>query len=298
MNGAQKANAQGTVGQTLKSLREAQNLSLADVASRMRLDPRIIAAMENADHQALPGALYVRGYLRGYGRILGADPENLVNMYNEEAPSAPPDIQPEMSRPSQHSSEDAPVRAATVAVIALLGVLLVAWWQTTYRQQSAGPVTAASGTAPDTMPAAEPAPPPQPVSQLPYSYAIVQHPTTAYYRAPDHTDDLGTTLESTAATALPMAASTQPAPMSTQPTGPDAIRLQAASDSWVEITDRSGERIYMDFIHGGESLTLTGHAPFNVLLGYAIGMSVEFNGQSFDAAPYMRAGVARFSLGQ
>lgn len=298
MNGAQNANAQGTVGQTLKSLREAQNLSLADVASRMRLDPRIIAAMENADHQALPSALYVRGYLRGYGRILGTDPENLVNLYNEEAPSTPPDIQPEMSRPSQHSSEDAPVRAATVAVIALLGVLLVAWWQTTYLQQSAGRVAATSTTSPEPAPAAEPVPPPQPVSQLPYSYAIVQHPTTAYYRAPDRSDDPGATLDATAATALPMTTGTEPAPMGTAPTGPDAIRLQATSDSWVEITDRSGERIYMDFIHGGESLTLTGHAPFNVLLGYAIGMAVEFNGQSFDTAPYMRAGVARFSLGQ
>lgn len=294
MNGAQAANVQGTVGQTLKSLREAQNLTLSDIAARMRLDPRVIAAIEAGDQQALPGALYVRGYLRGYARLVGMDPETAAEMYNEEMPSTPPDILPAMSRPSQRTSEDAPVRLATAAVVALLGVLLVVWWQTTYRQQPAAVATA----APDATTNREPAPPPQPVSQLPYSYTIVQHPTSAYYRAPDAVRDPDAPPEANAATALPMAASAGPAPAGNAPPGPDAIRLEASSDSWIEITDRSGERIYMDFIHGGESLTLTGHAPFNVLLGYAVGMTVEYNGQPFDTAPHMRAGVARFSLGR
>ena len=95
-----------------------------------------------------------------------------------------------------------------------------------------------------------------------------------------------------------MSAQVEKAQTASAASGPDQVSFHVNSDSWLEVTDRSGDRIYMDFIHGGESLTLTGQAPFSVLLGYAIGATLEFNGQPFDPAPYTRAGVARFSLGQ
>jgi cytoskeleton protein RodZ len=291
MSDPQTVNARGSLGQTLKTLRETQNLTLADIASRLRLDPRVIAAIESNDHQALPTALYVRGYLRGYARILGTDPEHLVGLYNEEAPSVPPDILPDISRPAQIRSDDAPVRAATAAVVVGLIVLLVAWWQTTYppaAPPAPKPALAATPVATAQKPAA-------PQSQLPYSYTVVTHPTSAYFRAPDVEeggDEVHTNSGIAAATE-----STTPTP-ATASGGPDRINFHVTSDSWLEVADRSGDRIYMDFIHGGESLTLTGQAPFSVVLGYAIGATLEFNGQPFDPAPYTRAGVARFSLGQ
>jgi cytoskeleton protein RodZ len=291
MSDAQTASTRGSLGHTLKALRETQSLTLADIASRLRLDPRVIAAIEADDHQALPTALYVRGYLRGYARILGTDPEYLVGLYNEEAPSVPPDILPDISRPSQIKSDDAPVRVATAAVVISLAVLLVVWWQTTYPP--------ASAPAPKPAPAAPPAVAElktvAPQSQLPYSYTVVTHPTSAYFRAPDvkaggetgHADT-GTQVAVDGGNARPASATG----------GSDQIIFRVTSDSWLEVTDRSGDRIYMDFIRGGESLTLTGQAPFAVLLGYAIGATLEFNGQPFDPAPFTRAGVARFSLGQ
>lgn len=295
MSGAQHANAQGTVGQTLKSLREARNLALADIAARLRLDPRVIAAIESGDHDSLPSALYVRGYVRGYARLLGTDPEHLVGLYNEEAPSPPPEIVPEMSRPSQTSSDDTPVRAATLIVVVMLGVLLVVWWQNTYRV--APRMVADAAPVPAQEPAAAA---PQPQSQLPYSYTVVTHPTATFYQAPDPGPELATGTNPGAAVVpatgtAPVAAAGSAAAV---PAGPDALLFRAQTDSWLEVTDRSGERIYMDFIHGGESLSLTGQAPFDVIIGYAIGIAVEFNGKAFDPAPYTRAGVARFSLGQ
>ena len=274
MSDPQTANTRGSLGHTLKSLRETQNLTLADIASRLHLDPRVIAAIEVDDHQALPPALYVRGYLRGYARILGTDPEHLVELYNDAAPSAPPDIQPEISRPAQIRSDDAPVRAATVTVVVGLAILLTVWWRTTYPPAPApSPALVAPPVAAELKPVA-------PQSQLPYSYNVVTHPTSAYYRAPD-AEEAGAAETASAGTG-----------------GPDQVVFRVTTDSWLEVTDRSGERIYMNFIHGGESLALTGQAPFAVLLGYAIGAAVEFNGQPFDPAPFTRAGVARFSLGQ
>ncbi|OGT84504.1 MAG: hypothetical protein A3H91_12785 [Gammaproteobacteria bacterium RIFCSPLOWO2_02_FULL_61_13] len=291
MSDPQTANTHGSLGHTLKALRESQNLTLADIASRLHLDPRVIAAIESNDHQALPTALYVRGYLRGYARILGTDPEHLVGLYNEEAPSVPPDILPDISRPSQIRSDDAPVRAATAAVVVGLAVLLAVWWQTAYPPATAPAPRPALATAPVVAEL----PPVAPQSQLPYSYTVVTHPTSAYYRAPE-VDAVGETAGTdTVATSAAAGVNTPP---NAATGGPDQIIFRVTSDSWLEVTDRSGDRIYMDFIHGGESLTLNGQAPFSVLLGYAIGASLEFNGRPFDPAPFTRAGVARFSLGQ
>ena len=47
MGDPQTANTRGSLGHTLKVLRETQNLSLADIASRLHLDPRVIAAIED-----------------------------------------------------------------------------------------------------------------------------------------------------------------------------------------------------------------------------------------------------------
>ena len=291
MSVPQPTNTQGTLGHTLKALREAQNLSLADIASRLRLDPRVIAAIEANDHQALPTALYVRGYLRGYARILRTDPEPLVSRYNEEAPSTPPDILPGISRPAQRSSDDAPVRATTIAVVLLLGVLFALWWQTTYRPIPALVPMPELAVPPTAAPALKAA---VPQSQLPYSYTIVTHPASTYYRAPDVEDGAGAGLDGDG-TAVTEGANTS---TGSATRGPDEIVFRTTTDSWLEVTDRSGERVYMDFVHAGESLTLTGHSPFDVLLGYALGVAVEFNGQAFDPAPHTRAGVARFSLGR
>ncbi len=284
------ANTGGSLGQTLKTLRETQNLSLADIASRLRLDPRVIAAIEANDHKALPTALYVRGYLRGYARILRTDPEHLVSLYNDEAPSTPPEILPEISRPAQIKSDDAPVRLVTAVVVVGLMVLLAVWWQSTYAPtQSPAPLTVPATPPLATQESAAPQ------SQLPYSYTVVTHPTSAYYRAPDAEETGSAEATNSATPALPgEPGSAAIAGVS----GPDQISFRVTTDSWLEVSDRSGERIFMDFVHGGESLTLNGQAPFEVLLGYAIGATLEFNGQPFDLEPFTRAGVARFSLGQ
>ena len=67
--------------QTLAELvqrRDSLRLSAADVALRLKLAPRQIEAIESGDWAALPGATFVRGALRGYGRVVGADVSALL----------------------------------------------------------------------------------------------------------------------------------------------------------------------------------------------------------------------------
>lgn len=62
----------------LTAAREAAGLSIADVAHRLRLAPRQVAAIERGEWSALPGVAFARGVLRSYGRVLEVDTEPLV----------------------------------------------------------------------------------------------------------------------------------------------------------------------------------------------------------------------------
>ena len=67
-----------TTGQALRALREAQGLTPEDVSSRIKFSPRQIRALESEDWAALPTGVSLRGLVRSYARLLGADAESLV----------------------------------------------------------------------------------------------------------------------------------------------------------------------------------------------------------------------------
>lgn len=58
--------------------RQALRLAVGDVAQRLKLSPRQVEAIESGDWAALPGHAFVRGVLRGYGRLLGVDVSALL----------------------------------------------------------------------------------------------------------------------------------------------------------------------------------------------------------------------------
>jgi cytoskeleton protein RodZ len=81
-----------------------------------------------------------------------------------------------------------------------------------------------------------------------------------------------------------------------EPFEPDTLDIYISSDSWIEIFDVNEQKIYFDLARTGDQLSLNGTAPFDVILGFAQGVTIELNGQPFDQSPYTRGGVARFKL--
>ena len=76
------------LGKLLRHNREQQQLSLGDVSEHLKLPARQVEALENADFSKLPEPVFVRGFLRSYGRYLNLD-ETVLNNYLEQivAPS-------------------------------------------------------------------------------------------------------------------------------------------------------------------------------------------------------------------
>ncbi|MEI2416120.1 helix-turn-helix domain-containing protein [Orrella sp. JC864] len=72
------AAATASVGPALRALRQAKGLSLDEVSSRLKFSARQIEALEQERWQDLPGGISLRGLVRNYARLLGADPQALI----------------------------------------------------------------------------------------------------------------------------------------------------------------------------------------------------------------------------
>lgn len=84
------ADAPGTVGGALRALRTARGWSLEDVSSRIKFSPRQLQALEEERWEALPTGVSLRGLIRNYARLLGADGDVIAASLDGVAPSPGP----------------------------------------------------------------------------------------------------------------------------------------------------------------------------------------------------------------
>lgn len=155
------------VGADLKAAREAQGLSLADIADRTRIPSRHLSAIETGDYGKLPAATYSAGFVRTYARLVGLDSADLSQRFRAELASHQP---PRSYRQEPYAPADparVPSRALVwvtlaIAVVAVIGYL---YWRGSQLENPAevatapAPVTQAAPPAPVAPPAQAPVSP-------------------------------------------------------------------------------------------------------------------------------------------
>ncbi len=71
----------GYTGALLRSVREARKISLQDMSDTTRISARYLDAIESDEHDVLPSATFVRGYIREMSRMLGMESRLVVEGY-------------------------------------------------------------------------------------------------------------------------------------------------------------------------------------------------------------------------
>ena len=159
-------------GGLLRRRREKRALSVAEVAKRLHLDAGIIAALEKDDYARIASPVYVRGYLASYARLVEADSERIVALFDSIAPVEPPAIAPAVKPPMQVSSSHQGMRMLSYLIALGLVILFVIWYRGHFSagtlpveeviMDEAPPAPAVSAAAPAALPAPAPAPAPVP----------------------------------------------------------------------------------------------------------------------------------------
>ena len=72
-----------SAGEMLSAARAARGMSLDDLAQATKFRASILAAMEHDDFSHCGGLVYARGQLRSIAPMLGLDPEDLVDAFDD-----------------------------------------------------------------------------------------------------------------------------------------------------------------------------------------------------------------------
>jgi cytoskeletal protein RodZ len=70
-----------TVGDLLKSEREAKKISLSDVSNGTKVSEKYLDWLEKGDYEKFPQGPYLRGYISSYASFIGIDKEDALKRY-------------------------------------------------------------------------------------------------------------------------------------------------------------------------------------------------------------------------
>lgn len=279
-----------TPGAALASARERLGLTVADVAGQMRISPRQVEAIEADRYQELPGAVFVRGFVRNYARLLKLDPMPLLHALEpalgQEAPLRAHPIAGAIPVPARRGRTIGWLGVLSVLVACVLGAGLYEYWRSQPREASVH----LPATSPNQLePPAKPGPPTEPA-------ATATPPLAAQGEAPSSAE------AATSEPAPPAAAEPQATPSAAATPGaaPGAraarLGIQFVQESWFEIRDREGNVAFVGTGPANSMRLFDVQTPASVIIGNAGGVRITYNDRSFDVAPHATRNIARFTL--
>lgn len=151
-----------TAGERLREAREAQGLSLAEIAARTRIPVRQLEAVETSNFAALPSITYSVGFAKAYARAVGADEVAIardIRGQNDQTTRRTEYETYEVTDSSRVPTSGIMLVSLGIAVLLLIGVGL--WYGTTWfrGEEAPAPAPAAEVAAPTEAPPAATPPP-------------------------------------------------------------------------------------------------------------------------------------------
>ncbi len=293
-----------SIGHRLKRGRKERGLSLSDVVKQLNLASEIVEALESDNTKALPGAVFVQGYLRSYAKIIKIDAEPLIEMYQAGTPQAeasslsPPSIKREIH--SGHSI----VRAISWIIGLGLVAIIVLWWvnqgeeirviDTPVGDPMVGsPSLVIPKTTETEKIIVEPPEPEVTVVDIASQSETMETSVAVIVEPSPDSIEAVEPITAEAVELAPMPEDAETAPLSHSEW---EIVLTFSGPCWVNIKDADGKGQIVGNIEKGTVRTLEGPAPYSVVLGNTAAVELHIDGQRVDLTRYSRGNVARFTL--
>ena len=268
-------------GEYLRKLRMERKLSLPEVAKAVILDEKILGDIEQ-DTVGHIAVLYRNGYIQTYARFLDV-PEDEIPALLASVGEVKPDLHNVFSEPPKRNSTEKWLRASSYVLASLLVGTLA--WQFTHeavRLSQNGPQLQNS-EASSVEPKDGPVSTQQQEIKGPVNASIA--PLGALHTKGE--DGMDAAEQAWAALSKPAL-----------PEGESLLQVLVSADSWIEITDASGQQLEMDLLRGGSDMAYHGEPPFKILLGRASAVRLTLDGEAVDLAEFTRDDVAQLTWPQ
>ncbi|MDO5059197.1 MAG: DUF4115 domain-containing protein [Neisseria sp.] len=255
--------AAAELGAKLKALREARSLSVGEVAERLKLPARQIEALESGNYEGLPEMVFVRGFLRTYGRFVDIGEQEIADYLERIAP------QERVSTAIAEKNKQEHVRFADleekkgipawlfglVAVAAIVGGVFM--WQS---KSNAEHAKQEDGSA---------------------AASALQE------AAASNLDASNVKVVAMASDAVASAPAEQAASAVSDGIAADELVIKVRYRSVLVVKDKDGKDLANRIVPGGSEHRFKGGAPYDVRIGYAIGSTVQFGAKEIPVAQHM-----------
>ena len=294
--------ASETVGEILHNKRKEIGLSLDEITEKLNLDSYLIELLENNDYEKFKVETYLKGYLRAYAKVLGIDGDRIIKLYKESNPEKEPEILPDVKPKNQKNSGDRSVKLFSYILGLTIVLSMLIWYQKNImikpdvNENYIGNIELNKNNE---------------INGVDTSYKIIIHSDywqwpidniSERYRESGSNDQSKSLKNEKIQDELKkdviqeQVLETEESPVYETQQSADTVVLDLRGDSWVEVYDREGNRLFLDLARGGKNYIINGNSPFDILLGAANEVSIEFNGSVVNIEPYTRYGIARFTL--
>ena len=304
---------QVSIGSLLKGARKKQGASTEEIAELLHLRPCIVHDIEADNFEDMTSAIYVKGYIKNYARIVQVDSDAIQTCIDIQFPQASAPEMQSFSRKTTRQASDGRLMLVTYIIVFILLALLVLWWvQKSDTQASVDfsqpTVEEMATTAPETL-STKALPDPNKerdsgieeadIKQSGAEASDVESINSAAAvqsaSANNHSARLATEGEPDMLEAGSRAV-TQPESDLVSVNGDSSLSLNLNADCWINVKDADGKTLINDLKKAGSLLVVEGREPFKLTLGAPQAVTIKLNEKSVSLAGYPNGRVARFSL--
>lgn len=309
-------------GDLLRRAREAQGLTLDQLANQIKVSPQKLEALEQGLYERLGDSNFTRALAMTVCRTLRIDaseilaglPAARLHALSQEKPAINAPFRDHRSVPALFDRGHrlnlrallAPKWSAPLALLAAAAVIYalpdtIEWptWLGSASGSSAETSLASTEGEASSQPSSI-----QVAADLPVVTAVPEAASAA--TAIQASDAVTTVTASSPAVPGSAPASEADAPVPAinptplPPAGAAAtvspVRIVLTDNSWLEVVDGSGAKLFSRIAKAGEALELQGQAPFKVRIGNASAVQVSYKGQPVSLTDITRNNTARVEL--
>ncbi|MEZ9322410.1 cytoskeleton protein RodZ [Vibrio sp. 10N.286.51.E5] len=317
MNTEQDTQAQENVapaleaGTLLKNKRESLGLTQKQISDRLKLRVTLIQQIEENQFESDQVATFMRGYIRSYAKYVNLD-EKVVLSALHHAGDAQHQEQEMLSfsRKTKTEKHNSRIMILTWSIFAVIaGISSLWWWQN--QQQDTLSQSLANTESSEELAVEESLAPEFTSLEVieaeknEAGASVVEGAEgLAAISDAEESSDAVTPADETSAQQTTETEPTAEAAANSETveasTASEAVAnelvMQFSADCWIQVKDATGKTLSTGIKKAGQSLNLSGTAPYKVILGAPEGVSMTFASEPVDLSGYTSGKVARITL--
>ena len=248
-----------SAGVRLREERLSKGIKTTTVAEKLHITNHYVKAIESDSFEKLPGAIFIRGYLKNYAELLNLNPSEIVGLYEKKASQNTNDSN---SRASSYKLKSRN-RIFVISSVILFIILFVALWiyDNIYGEESIADFSDTDALGENQRN--------QPKALLDSGKFLPKGNEVPISQNGSVFAELGRRSASD---------SDRNKIINFNPSGPDTLDILFSDESWIEITDVSVDKGLREIMVTGNFLRVKGKAPFTVLVADAPAARIRFYG--------------------